>query len=173
MKFKTISEIKHALKQKQTVKLAQSGVPSTGPDVKKSYATVPYYTPSDDVDIDNLTEEQKKSLVQKGKLMAGGDPISISKLITRGEALVGKEGKSGKLGGWFSPWDFTYDAGASYKAWIYAWIYLALTITTYVFVHPLVSVIFAWKVGHNWGQYIGALIFGKEDMKGKVIYRTA
>ncbi|MDP3742153.1 MAG: hypothetical protein Q8R15_02450 [Candidatus Micrarchaeota archaeon] len=187
MKARTISEIKRALASQKKVAEAKPSVPPAGPDLKKTYITIPFFTPSDDVDIENITEEQKKKLVQKNKLMAGGHPITITNLKTRGAALVGQDKDtpgSGDYGwadalkgnpgqGWFSPSDFSYDAGVCYKAWIYTWVYLALTILVYIFIHPLLAVPFAWKVGHNQGQYIGGLIFGKEDMKGKVMYRTA
>lgn len=181
MKLKTISEIKKALAQAKKPAPSQPATPATGPDVKKTFITIPFFTPSDDLNIDALTEEQKKKMVQKNKLMAGGDPITITKLTNRKGALVGdvgdggwKDSLSGKPGGgWWNPADFTFDAGACYKSWMYTWIYLALTILTYVFIHPLLAVPFAWKVGHNQGHYIGGLIFGKEDMKGKTMYRTA
>ncbi|MFH1246921.1 MAG: hypothetical protein V1644_00940 [Candidatus Micrarchaeota archaeon] len=188
MKAKSINEIKQMLvaaAQKKKAAEVKPAVPPAGPDLKKTYMTVPYFTPSDDIDIDAVTPEEKKKLVQQNKLMAGGDPISITNLKTRGAALVGAKG--GKIGdggwkhalngepgdGWLNPADFTFDVGTSYKAWMYIWAYLALTILTYVFIHPLLAVPFAWKVGHNQGQYIGSLIFGKEDMKGKTMYRTA
>ncbi len=181
MKAMTISEMKKALASHKKSAEAKAPVPPAGPDLKKTYITIPFFTPSDDVDINNVTEEQKKKLVQKNKLMAGGHPITITNLKNRKAALVGDVGDGGwvdalkgKPGdGWFSPSDFTYDAGTCYKAWMYTWAYLALAILAYIFIHPLLAVPFAWKVGHNQGQYIGGLIFGKEDMKGKVMYRTA
>ncbi len=158
-KQKTISEMRAALaKPKQ-----EAPAPSpTQADVKKTYITIPYYTPSDDVNIDEITESEKKAFIQKGKLMGTGDPITIAAIKTRQDALKA----------WHSPNDFTYDPGTCYKAWMYTWIYLTLTILSYAFIHPLLAVPFAWKVGHNWGQYIGGLIFGKEDMKGKIMYHT-
>ena len=138
---------------------ATSGVPA---DVKKTFLTVPFYTPSDDVDLNSTSPEKIKELQRKHKLMGTGDPITITKLTNRKAAL----------NGWWDPSDFTYDAGCSYKAWTYTWAYLALTVAVYMFVHPLVAVPFAWKVGHNWGQYVGGLVLGKEDMKGKTMYNT-
>ncbi len=184
MKAKTISEIKNALASRKKAAEAKTAALPAGPDVKKTYITVPFFTPSDDVNMDAITEEQKKKLVQKNKLMAGGHPITITKLTTRGGALVGADGDGGDRGwkdalngkpggGWWNPADFTFDAGTCYKAWMYTWAYLTLTILAYIFIHPLLAVPLAWKVGHNQGQYIGGLIFGKEDMKGKVMYRTA
>ncbi len=161
MKGKTINEVKNAL---ESAKIAPAkAIPPERTETKKTFITIPYRTPSDDVNLDALTEEQKKELIRKHKLMGTGDPISITAIKTRKEALKA----------WHSPNDFTYDAGSCYKAWTYTWAYLALTILAYVFVHPLVAVPLAWKVGHNWDQYIGGLIFGKEDMKGKTMYRTA
>ncbi len=162
LKQKNLKDVRASLfgakeKAKQADAMAKPAV-----DTRRTYLTVPYYTPSDDVDIENITEEQKKKLVAKGKLMAGGHPITITNIVTR------KEG----FGSWLSPDDFTFDAGTSYKAWTYTWAYLALTIATFVWIHPLLAVPLAWKTGHNWGQYIGGLVFGKEDMKGKIMYRT-
>ena len=159
MKFRSLKEIKMALAKPKAPAAAVSTVPA---DVKKTYLTVPYYTPSDDVDIENLTESKKKQLQREHKLMGDGSPITITKLSDR----------KGALSGWWDPSDYTYDAGTSYKAWTYTWTYLALTVLAYIFVHPLVAVPFAWKVGHNWGQYVGGLVFGKEDMKGKTMYHT-
>ncbi len=166
----SIKEIKAAMANKANAPIA----PAAPTDIKKTLLTVPFYTPSDDVDIDNLTPEKKKQLIQKGKLMGTGAPITTVNIRTRGEALTGlKSGKPGHAsGGWWSPNDFTYDAGTCYKAWTYTWAYLALTILSYVFIHPLIAIPFAWKVGHNWSQYIGGLVFGKEDMKGKTMYHT-
>lgn len=179
MKYKTLSQIKAAIAANKPAAKPGPAVPPAGPDVKKSFMTVPYFTPSDDLDIDSLTDVQRKKMVQKGKLMAYGTPVTITRLRVRKDAIGGGDYgwadalKGGEVGGWFAPEDFSFDAGTTYHTWIYTWIYLALTVLTYVFVHPLVAVIFAWKTGHNWGHYIGALIFGKEDMKGKVMYRTA
>ncbi|MBI4406362.1 hypothetical protein HY571_00425 [Candidatus Micrarchaeota archaeon] len=160
MKGKTIREVRAAL----TKPVAKVEKPNPVQTVtKKTFMTVPYYTPSDDVNLDNLTEREKKALIRKGKLMGTGDPITITRITNRKEAL----------GTWMSPNDFTYDNGTTYKAWVYTWAYLGLTVLTYLLVHPLIAVVFAWKTGHNWGQYIGALIFGKEDMKGKTMFRTA
>ncbi len=160
IKVQTIKEIKAAVAK---AAVAKAKAASAGPaDVKKTYMTIPYYTPSDNVDIDNLTEEQKKKLIRQGKLMGSGDPITIAKIDNRKNAL----------NAWWDASDFTYDAGTSYKAWTYTWAYLALTIISYVFIHPLLAIPFAWKVGHNWSQYVGGLVFGKEDMKGKTLYHT-
>ncbi len=160
IKTQTIKEIKAALAQKKA-KLASA--PAAGStDVKKTYLTIPYYTPSDDVDLDSITQKEKIKLIQKGKLMGTGGPITITKIDNRAAAL----------NSWWDPNDYTYDAGTSYKAWTYTWAYLALTILSYVFIHPLAAIPFAWKVGHNWGQYVGGLVFGKTDMKGKTMYHT-
>lgn len=109
-----------------------------------------------------MSEKQKLEAIKKGKLMMGGHPISITNISTRKEVLAS----------WLGPQDFTFDAGTSYKAWTYTWAYLILTVIAYVWIHPLLAVPLAWKVGHNWGHYIGGLMFGKEDMKGKTMYRT-
>lgn len=129
---------------------------------KKTLLTVPYSTPSDEIDVESLTPEQKAKAIRAGKLMGSGDPVTITKLTDR----------KGAMANWMSPADYTYDFGSSYKAWVYVWIYLAATIISAIFIHPLVAIPFAWKVGHNWGQYMGGLVFGKEDMKGKTMYAT-
>ena len=167
-KILTIKEIKAKLAAKEKI------VETPASDIRKTLLTVPFYTPSDDVDITTLTSEKKIEMIQKGKLMGTGDPITTINYKTRGEALTGvtPTDKGPGKGGWWSAKDFTFDAGTSYKAWTYTWVYLVLAILTYIFIHPLVTVPFAWKVGHNWGQYIGGLVFGKEDMKGKTMYHT-
>ncbi|MFH0713498.1 MAG: hypothetical protein V1722_02865 [Candidatus Micrarchaeota archaeon] len=176
MKFKTINEIKAALaKSKSAVQV--SGASKKDDSTYKTLLTVPYSTPSDDIDLKTMTppekkndakwlamsvEQRKNKLLQTGRLMGRGDPIGIVKIATRKDAIAA----------WIEPNDFTYDSGTCYKAWTYTWVYLAATILAYIMIHPLVAVPFAWKVGHNWGQYIGGLFFGKDDMSNKTMYHT-
>ncbi len=161
MKIKTLKEMRAALAKKPTT--GEKSPDLFAKEDRKTYMTLPFYTPSDDLDVNKMTEKEKKTAVVAGKLMGTGEPIAIAKILSRGEAI----------NIWMSPNDFTYDNGTCYKAWIYTWVYLALTVLTFLLIHPLIAVILAWKTGHNWGQYTGGLVFGKDDMKGKAMYRTA
>ncbi len=157
--MKSIEEIRAEFAKVKAAK--QADAPAKKSENLNTFLQVPYYTPSDKYDVPNMTPAQKKKAAQKFELQAGSQPISITNIKTRGAFLAGH----------FAANDFAYDANG-YYAWTYTWAYLALTAITYIFIHPLVAIPFAWKVGHNWSQYMGTRIWGKEDMKGKVMYAT-
>lgn len=157
--MKNVTEIREQFARVKASKAAAA--PAKKSENLNTFLQVPYYTPSDKYDVANMTPAQKKKAAQKFELQAGENPISITNIKTRGAFLADQ----------FSADDYGYDANG-YYTWTYTWAYLAIAIATYVYIHPLVAIPFAWKVGHNWDQYMGTRLWGKEDMKGKVMYAT-
>lgn len=164
--MKSLNEVKEELKEEFRMKIKKETSAVTAEAKSKetlnTFLQVPYYTPSDGIDTSKLSQEEKNKLVGQYKLSGYGEtPVSISQIKTRKAFLADQ----------FTSDDYSYDANG-YHGWTYTWVYLALAIAAFTWAHPLLAIPLAWKVGHNWSQYMGGRIWGKQDMKGKVMYAT-
>ncbi|OIO25197.1 hypothetical protein COX85_02000 [Candidatus Micrarchaeota archaeon CG_4_10_14_0_2_um_filter_55_9] len=90
-------------------------------------------------------------------------PVHVMKVSTRGEYLNNWL----KTGSWRE-----YSGGTCYKAIIYGWVFLALTVASYLWVNVYVAAVFAYLTGLMRSQYLLGSAWNLSWFKGKSLIST-
>lgn len=105
---------------------------------------------------------QKKADDKMG-LGDGKKPVHVMHVETRGSFL----------NNWLqtSSWR-EYSGGTAYKAIVFGWVFLALTLATYLWVNVYVAAVFAYLTGLMRSQYLLANAWNLGWFKGKSLIST-
>ena len=94
----------------------------------------------------------------------GKKPVHVMQVTSRG----------GFLGGWLDTSDWrAYSGGTAYKAVVFGWIFLALTVATYFWFNIYVAAVFAYLTGLMRSQYLLANAWNLGWFKGKALISTS
>jgi hypothetical protein len=90
-------------------------------------------------------------------------PVHVMQVTSRG----------GFLSGWLNASNWReYSGGTAYKAVVFGWIFLALTVATYLWFNVYVAAVFAYLTGLMRSQYLLSNAWNLGWFKGKALIST-